>query len=271
METLGHTPYKHMKILTEIRHLIVAMIPKTLLSWYRKNKVIVLDWKNSKRTAEEIFTTTYAKNLWGGKKGEFCSGAGTVSSGIAAKYCEMLSDEAARLDFSSLHAVDLGCGDMRIGDQICGLFKSYTGVDIVAPLIESHRKNKGKDNVRFEHLNIAEDPLPTGDVCLIRQVLQHLSNREISAILEKASMYKYVYITEHLPSDDSTAVPNVDMAHGSNIRIYRNSGVYLDKPPFSLPPESLATMLDLEGHGFKFLDAGRIVTVRYSPLSRLGA
>jgi hypothetical protein len=85
----------------------------------------------------------------------------------------------------------------------------------------------------FVCLDIIEQQLPDGDVCLVRQVLQHLSNAEIKAILDKLNKYKYVFVTEHYPLGND-CLPNIDKPHGADIRLYDNSAVFLDKEPFNI-------------------------------------
>src|SRR5262249_6315737 len=80
---------------------------------------------------------------------------------------------------------------------------------------------------------------PDADLCLIRQVMQHLSNREISRLLKKTRKYAYVIVAEHQSEIDVT--PNIDIQHGHATRVdLHGSGVYLDKPPFSVPVRQLA-------------------------------
>ena len=50
----------------------------------------------------------------------------------------------------------------------------------------------------FGILILVSDPLPEGDVYLIRQVLQHLSNAEILRFLERM-LGKHVYVSEGHP------------------------------------------------------------------------
>jgi len=73
--------------------------------------------------------------------------------------------------------------------------------------------------------------LPDADLCLIRQVLQHLSNAEIHAVLENISHYKYALISEHVPKSPKSF--NRDKPHGPDVRAYFGSGIYLERKPFS--------------------------------------
>jgi hypothetical protein len=108
--------------------------------------------------------------------------------------------------------------------------------------------------------------LPDGDACFLRQVLQHLSNREICAILPKLNKYRWVYITEHYPTDNDGIKPNKDKVHVGDIRLLENSGVYLSKPPFNLPGQTLLKVLEIPSDGLgEGNDPGVIRTFRYKP------
>jgi hypothetical protein len=61
--------------------------------------------------------------------------------------------------------------------------------------------------------DIIEDKLPEGDLCLIRQVLQHLSNRQISRVLANCTKFPYLVVTEDVYSGPRVRV-NLDIMHG---------------------------------------------------------
>ena len=124
-------------------------------------------------------------------------------------------------------------GDFTIGRKIADLGIDYTGVDVVPALIEHHTQHHAGPNVRFAHLDIASDPLPKADLCLIRQVLQHLSNDQIRRILPKLASYPHVLVTEHYPGADVRVIPNKDKTQGHDTRIEYDSAVFLEHPPFN--------------------------------------
>jgi hypothetical protein len=137
-------------------------------------------------------------------------------------------------------------------------------VDVVSDLVRHLKASVREHGVKFLCLDIVREELPPGDICLIRQVLQHLSNEQIGKVLAKLGRYPVVFVTEHYPKDGPAVVPNRDKVHGSGIRLYENSGVYLDRPPFNIPPAHLELILELPGHGFDGLyDPGVIRTFRY--------
>ena len=221
--------------------------------------------QNRNKTIEEVFTEIYQTNKWGGSEGEFCSGLGSTDEQIVSPYVSMVSEKAYSEGFLGLTFVDLGCGDFRVGKQLLPLCSSYLGVDLVKQLICRNQEQYGNETTRFMHLNIVNDTLPEGDVCFVRQVFQHLSNQQINAVLPKLKMYKWVFITEHYPTDNDTITPNKDKVHGCDIRVCYNSGVYFSKPPFELPKQQFSKVLEVPGSVGERIDQGVIRTFLYKP------
>lgn len=186
--------------------------------------------RNRRQSARLVFTRTYEENQWGGRQGEYCSGTG--SSDAHARAYGTLIQEFIR-ESSVRVVVDLGCGDFSVGRNLITEAVEYLGVDIVDKLVARNEELFGTSNIRFRCLDIIADPLPEGDLCLLRQVLQHLSNAQIKIVLDRVAKYRYVVITEHYPAPSVVAAPNRDKPHGADIRVYDNSAVYLDLPPFN--------------------------------------
>lgn len=136
--------------------------------------------------------------------------------------------------------VDLGCGDFWIMCHVLDALSKngynffYTGIDVVADLINYNANRFVAPNVKFVCRDVAADdePLPDGDILIVRQVLQHLSNADIKKILDKASKFKFLFVTEHI-YDAPDAVYNVDKQTDNNIRLYYKSGIYLEHAPFN--------------------------------------
>ncbi len=233
---------------SQAKKLVKKLIPASLLRLYRARREAAADLRLQKASAQDVFTEIYTRNLWGGAEGEFCSGPGSVEPAIVYPYLAMVQKMAAREGFSGMSFVDLGCGDFRVGSQLVPLSGNYVGVDVVAPLIEFNQEKYGSASVQFVHLDIVKDELPVGDVCFVRQVLQHLSNEQISLILPKLAKYQWVFITEHHPASEPIA-KNLDKTQGGGIRATRGSGVYLDAAPFSLPASSLELVLEVARTG----------------------
>ncbi len=184
-------------------------------------------------SAAQVFSRIYADQEWGSKvDAGFYSGRGSHDPDIVAPYLQAVRDYLLRLQDKPV-IVDLGCGDFNVGKHFVELAKKYYACDIVPELQEQNRKIFSDKNLQFLCANIIEEPLPDGDVVFIRQVLQHLSNAQISEIIRKCAKYDAWIVTEHLPSGESF-LPNIDISAGSGIRLLQKSGVVLTAPPFNM-------------------------------------
>ena len=203
-----------------------------------------------------VMNQIYEMNLWGGNQFDFYSGYGSHDPKIIDPYIKVLI-AFLKSHNKELVVCDLGCGDFNIGKHLVPHTKKYIGVDIVETLIERNKNLHRADNLAFYCLDIVEDELPQGDCIILRQVLQHLSNKEIGKITKKLSSYKYIILTEHVSFSSFT--PNKDIISGQGIRLKQNSGVDLLEPPFNLK------IKDQKQLGEYILEnkKGRIVTTLY--------
>ena len=194
-----------------------------------------------------IFQDVYKQGLWGKDESErFCSGTG--SRGIAAqtyvaKISELLKGQIEGQG-RSITVVDLGCGDFEIGRELVLRVDSldYIGCDIVPDLISHHLATNTHQRASFRVLDMVTQELPAGDVCLVRQVFQHLSNAEIKATLKKLKGLAKIYITEAYPAAEAGAV-NPDKPTNADVRYDwrtgRGRGVELNEEPFNIPVREL--------------------------------
>jgi SAM-dependent methyltransferase len=208
---------------------------------YRGVRRVVEHQVNRLRTPEQVFSRIYEAGAWGRSSGKYCSGTGSSALHIDS-YVNALAGYIRRHEIRRV--VDLGCGDFVIGRRIADLGVHYIGVDVVPDLVSHHNREFASDSVRFEHLDIINDALPVAELCMIRQVLQHLSNSQISRILDKLHAYQHVIVTEHYPAPASGVVANRDKPHGHDTRVEMDSGVYLDQPPFNV--QVLEVLLESE-------------------------
>ena len=178
-----------------------------------------------------VMEQVYKLRLWGDEKTEFYSGYGSHQADIIKPYI------AAVISFlrsfkTPILVCDLGCGDFNVGKELVVYTKKYVAIDIVAPLITFNKEKFKEPNLEFHCLDIAVADLPIGDCAIIRQVLQHLSNGEVQAIVNKLLNFKYLILTEHISEGDF--VPNKDIISGQGIRLKNKSGINLLAPPFNL-------------------------------------
>jgi hypothetical protein len=162
----------------------------------------------------EIFTAIYRKKLWGGHFSlGACSGSGSRDPTVVAPYVDAV--RKSLLDLGHPSVVDIGCGDFYVGSQLIDCCARYIACDVVDFVIAQNRRKYPQ--VDFRVLDAVSDDLPSGDVVLIRQVLQHLSNQQVSKILSKLRQYQYAIITEHIPGFRDF-IPNVDKMAGADHR-----------------------------------------------------
>lgn len=216
-----------------------------------KNKKIKKPWPT-----KAAMTQIYENNLWGGEKSEFYSGLGSHQPETVNPYITVVS--AFLKDFETPPVVcDLGCGDFNIGKELVKYSKKYIAIDIVPNLILHNRKEFKADNLEFRALDIATDVLPSGDVAILRQVLQHLSNAEIQSVVENLYAFKYIILTEHIPEEDFE--PNKDIISGQGTRLKKQSGVNLYASPFNFRVRKEKQLLSVKSTGFP----GIIVTTLF--------
>lgn len=219
--------------------MLKQIAPSTIVGIYHRFMLNRLRKANRTRSVKEVFTSIYENHEWGGEPGHPCSGSGS-SEYHASRYADVI--RAFILDKGITSVIDLGCGDFAVGGRLQMERLKYIGVDVVSDLVRSNQEKYGKIDISFQCLDIIADELPDADLCLVRQVLQHLSNAEILSVLQKIKKYKYVIITEHYPAPSVQHIPNVDKPHGPDTRIYDNSAVYLDQPPFNI--KNLSTIFE---------------------------
>lgn len=201
------------------------MLYRRLRDAYRKLWVIPkLHRTYGKLTAADAFSRIYESSVWSPTDGaSYDSSASASSIGIAAE-----SFVRQVIEFIKCRGIesiaDLGCGDFQVGQRIVSRYDvKYVGVDIVQAMVARNQISFGNDRINFLCADLAVDPLPDADLCLIRQVLQHLSNAEIHAVLENISHYRYALISEHVPKWPRSF--NRDKPHGPDVRAYFGWGL----------------------------------------------
>ncbi len=205
------------------------------------------------KSNSEIFSDIYANNVWGkptdaGEK--FRSGSGSHDEKIIVPYINTLLQLLTNNGIRNI--VDLGCGDFWIMRHVLGTLAQnkynffYTGIDVVADLINYNAEHFRHPNIRFvcRDVTIDNEPLPDGDILIIRQVLQHLSNADIKKILDKASKFKFLFVTESIYGGVD-AVHNIDKASNNHTRVDHKSGVYLEHAPFAY--KNIVHLLEVRG------------------------
>ncbi|MGC1413464.1 MAG: class I SAM-dependent methyltransferase [Acetobacteraceae bacterium] len=192
--------------------------------------------RNARQPVSKVFEDVYNQSSWGGEQGKFYSGPG--SDGNAARiYAQGI--EAFLNEWNISSVVDLGCGDFRVASRFLNDEISYVGIDIVESLVHENLAKHRSEKISFACLDIIKDQLPEGELCLIREVFQHLSNAEILEVMPKLRQFRYVVYTDHQPGPGARCIPNRDISHGVDTRIWLDSALFLDQPPFNADTQLL--------------------------------
>jgi hypothetical protein len=222
-----------------MRELVRKLLP-LYLRRARRDYLVRRQWKSfEKLPPKEAFQRVYQDGIWGvspDPDDRFFSGSASHTPEFVAAYVAGV-EKFLRTFPEKPDVVDLGCGDFAVGAQVRPLCATYIACDVVEPLITRNRERFASLDIDFRLLDISADPLPPGEVAFLRQVLQHLSNRQIQSTIAKIpGAYRYLVLTEHLPASE-TFVPNIDKPVGPQTRLDAGrspSGVVLTEPPFNL-------------------------------------
>lgn len=109
-------------------------------------------------------------------------------------------------DFAVRTIIDLGCGDWRFSKYLDLGKCDYLGVDIVPSVIAVNTAAYGNAHLRFEATDITAFSVPPCDLLLCKDVMQHLSNANVQAILARSTVAGLAVFTNgyHSVNEDCT-------------------------------------------------------------------
>ena len=132
--------------------------------------------RNRCQSPAELFGEIYREKIWGGSEMDFFSGGGSHNPDVVDPYVQSVREFLASLG-RPLTVVDLGCGDFNVGNRLTDLAATYIACDVVEALIERNRQLFVRNNLKFLRLDAIADPLPQGDVVIVKQVLSASAKR----------------------------------------------------------------------------------------------
>ena len=171
-----------------------------------------------------VFNQKYENKLWGVGSGPGSYAANTV------QYRELLQKMFDDDRYNSF--VDFGCGDFQIMSLMkVPSHKSYSGIDVVADVIEKNKKLYGSQHPNYQFHHVEDlgalkrgSELLKGDMLIVKDVLIHFPNKNIQYFIDNIlPNFKYALIT-----NDHSLSTNADIAKGSF------HAVDLASPPFNL-------------------------------------
>ena len=181
---------------------------------------------------KKVFSKIYKEGLW--NEG---SGDGSKIENVG-EYVDVLQKYIDKPEIKTV--LDLGCGDWQFSKFLDLSSVLYLGVDVVDSVIDSNIDLYSASNIDFISRDIITYELPQVDLIICKDVLQHLSNRDVISVLIKIiKSSKFALITNDF-NPESTS--NIDIENGD----YR----YLDLTlsPFFL---DVVTVLEFEKPGWR--------------------
>ncbi|MEM7498712.1 MAG: class I SAM-dependent methyltransferase [Pseudomonadota bacterium] len=220
-----------------------------------------LDAEPSACRVRAAFAEHHARGGWGGGWPETVSGRGST---MAATEHIRPGLEALVRTLGIRRYIDAPCGDFNWMRHVDLDGASYLGLDVVESLVADNNARFASPSHRFAVANIIEDPLPVGDLIVIRDLVQHLENDQILSILANIcrSGIGHAAITSH-----AKGIPNEELDAIAGFR-----PVDLSQEPFSLPPAAQRIRDWVPGYtGERYLDVWPVETLRKWQAGRSGS
>jgi hypothetical protein len=217
-----------------VRHLITRSSSARLFARVRRACGQDVDHLFHESLAER-FSAIYDNRAWlNGRESGALSGIGseiTNTEGIRKWLPKIL------VSLSTGVLLDVGCGDFTWMKDLY-LPCKYIGVDIVPGIIAVNSSRYGSGFRHFAAIDATRDPLPQADTVLCRDILMHLSFRDIWCLLEGVRRCGASFF---IATSDNQLAFNADILSGDfrmlNLRI---SPFYFPEPEFSVLDNSVA-------------------------------
>jgi hypothetical protein len=165
---------------------------------------------------EKAFTNIYINKIWGNngvRQYDGSSGHGSVISFNKDTYVPFLKKFIT--DNNIKNVTDLGCGDFKCGKIIYhDLNVIYTGYDVYEKIVVFNSNFFSLPKYSFRYLDFCnnKESIATGELCILKDVLQHWSLDNIYSFLDylvEHKIFKYILIcnccfqTDDADADDT--------------------------------------------------------------------
>ena len=108
---------------------------------------------------EKVFTKIYKGNKWGGEHSVSGTGSDSNQTKVISEKLSTLFDE---LGITAM--LDIPCGDFYWMRNVDISRIEYMGADIVRELVHKNAREYGSERIRFQHMNLLKDKLPSADL-----------------------------------------------------------------------------------------------------------
>lgn len=145
-----------------------------------------------------LFDVVYETNYWG-------SGSGSGSdANLCRGYVAFLQEFFKTHHITSV--VDAGCGDWQFSKNIDFSGITYQGFDVASFVINANTPLYSKENISFHLYDGDFGKLPSADLLLCKDVLQHLPLAKIEEFIAILPRFKYALITNDIGAHNNTEI-----------------------------------------------------------------
>lgn len=191
-------------------------------------------------TNNQAFSKIYERHTW---KGRSLSGPGSDAE-RTREFRALLAQFMKDHHIESV--VDLGCGDWSYSQLMDWSGIRYIGIDTVDTVVEKNQRLHAAPNISFLCRDAAREEIPSADLVIVKEVLQHLPTQDVQAILSRLPAFRYAILVNDVAHHVRGSLKslwrwkpicptNTDVAPGG----YRL--LALQKPPFNIQATRLLT------------------------------
>lgn len=196
----------------------------TMLSW--KLPVCLINKPSTFSKSESVFNTIYKTKYWKRNKSDDDSGNGSTIK-ATVETVKIITKIIEQYKIKSMY--DTSCGTMNWITKVLDKTKiKYIGADISSFIINKNKNNSKLSKYTLIVNDITTGKIPKCDLILCRDVLQHLSIKQIHAALKNISSSKCKYLLVSNYIQQKTNDTKIDILCGDANE--RN----LFNPPFNL-------------------------------------
>jgi len=198
--------------------IIISIIIVFIIFWlYNLKNCMVENFSNSPEM-EKIFSDIYENNVWGNNNNDEYKGSSGDGSEINYNIKEYVPFIKQFIrDKNIKNIIDLGSGDFKAGPLIYDdLDVIYTGYDTYKKIVDHNSKKHSKPKYNFIHLDFYnnKDKIINGDLCILKDVIQHWSLQHIYTFLDylvESKKFKYILVINcSYQKENNTDIKNGD-------------------------------------------------------------
>ena len=183
----------------------------------------------------ERFSAIYTNRVWlNGRQAGSLSGSGSEidnTGSVRSRVADLLSG------FGIQALLDVGCGDFNWMKEV-QLSCLYIGIDIVTEIIARNARVYGSPQRTFFVLDATRDKLPVADAALCREVLFHLSFRDIWRLIDNLRDSQTMFL---IATNDSGLQRNADiLSEDFRLLNLREAPFLFPAPILSIADDALA-------------------------------